>query len=95
MKTVMKNLGKNIAIAVMVLVMAVLVAQQYGVIPSFVIEESMSSGRKEGYYIMTNASVDDQGNTIIKTMDTTGYFDVSTSQRSMFLKNGASGTHSS
>ena len=80
----------------MILAMFVLVTQQYGWISwGSALGLNLQEGAVgNGYYIMTNATVDDIGNTIIKTMDTTGYFNVVNSERSKYRKTSGSASAS-
>jgi len=98
----MKYLGmmNGLLLSIMALFMFVLVTQQYGLISwktvtGMSLKEGINGGGS-GYYIMTNATVDEQGNSIFKTMDTTGYFNVISSERSKFknLSGSSSGSGS-
>lgn len=80
----MKNLGKCAVMVFLSIAMLILVTQQY----SLVNWTYMTEGLDNEYYVMTNATIDDEGNTIIKTMDTNGFFDLGVSKRSSFVKPG-------
>ena len=91
---VMKNLGKCTIMIVLSIAMLILVTQQYhwvnwtdvSNLPSMMEGLTTNTTNNGEYYAMTTATVDDQGNTIIKTMDTNGFFDLGISQRSSFNK---------
>jgi hypothetical protein len=80
---VMKNLGKCTMMIVLAMAMLILVTQQYRLVNW---TDMSIEGLANEYYAMTTATVDDQGNTIIKTMDTNGFFDLGISKRSSFVK---------
>lgn len=79
----MKNLGVYvhlICLTILIGCMALVVMQQYGWMSPLPTE-----GMENPQYIMTTASIVD-GNTIIKTMDTLGNFNVSESTLQQFVK---------
>ena len=92
---VMKNLGKCTMMIVLSIAMLILVTQQYHWVNWTDVSNTMMEGLTNSngeYYAMTTATVDDQGNTIIKTMDTNGFFDLGISQRSSFNKAATTAT---
>lgn len=87
---VMKNLGKCTMMIVLSIAMLILVTQQYHLVNWTDVSNSMMEGLDNEYYAMTTATVDDEGNTIIKTMDTNGFFDLGISKRSSYMKPASS-----
>ena len=88
---VMKNLGKCTMMIVLAMAMLILVTQQYNLVNWTDVTEGLTNE----YYAMTTATIDDQGNTIIKTMDTNGFFDLGISKRSSFVKPATASSTSS
>jgi hypothetical protein len=88
----MKNLGKCIMTIFIIAGMFLLVTQQTEIIrwDSFVSsnKETMCANDPNPY-VMTNVSVDNNGNTIIKTIDSNGFVDLAENTRSMNYKSSS------
>lgn len=73
----MKNLGKCTVMILLICFMLFLVMQDF--IPTNDLNgfmENFGNLKPTGSYIMTNATIDTQGNTIIKTIDSSGNFNL-------------------
>jgi len=83
----MKNLGKYIMTVFIIASMFVLVTQQINVIQwdKMVTKETMI-GSDPNPFIMTNVSVDSDGNTIVKTLDSNGFVDLAENTHSKHQK---------
>jgi hypothetical protein len=79
----MKFLGKYMAIVVLLGIGLTIILQnkQY-ILPNPILEEGLTvstpAPQKQGLYTMTNTTYDTNGNIIVKTIDTSGNFNVNT-----------------
>lgn len=81
----MKILGKYVAIFVLFVIGIVLIIQnKQFILPNLNLEEKFTvstpapTTQKQGLYTMTNTTYDTNGNIIVKTIDTSGNFNVNT-----------------
>ncbi len=81
--TNMKFLGKYMAIIVLLGIgLAIILQNKQYILPNLNLEEGLTvstpAPQKQGLYTMTNTTYDTNGNIIVKTIDTSGNFNVNT-----------------